>query len=40
MDRRKFIGIGTLAAGALVGGRFTRAFAEDAKSAPGATVPR
>jgi para-nitrobenzyl esterase len=38
MDRRKFIGIGTLAAGALVGGRFTRALADDAKGVPGATV--
>jgi para-nitrobenzyl esterase len=38
MDRRKFIGIGTLAAGALVGSRFTRAFADDLKTSPGATV--
>jgi para-nitrobenzyl esterase len=38
MDRRKFIGIGTLAAGALVGGRFTGALADHAQGAPGATV--
>ncbi len=38
MDRRRFIGFSTLAAGALMGGNFTRAFADDAKPTPGATV--
>jgi para-nitrobenzyl esterase len=38
MDRRKFISMGTLAAGALVGGGFSTALADDAKGAPGATV--
>jgi len=37
MDRRSFIGFGTLAAGALMGG-FSSAFAEDAKAIPGETV--
>jgi len=38
MDRRSFIGLGTLAMSALAGGRFTRAFGDDGKPAPGATV--
>src|SRR5487761_370741 len=38
MDRRSFIGFGTLAAGALMGGGFSSAFAEDAKGRPGETV--
>jgi para-nitrobenzyl esterase len=38
MDRRAFIGYGTLAAGVLVGSRLTRALAQDAKGVPGATV--
>lgn len=38
MDRRSFIGFGTLAAGALMGGRLSSAFAEDTKPKPGETV--
>ncbi|HEY6905339.1 MAG TPA: carboxylesterase family protein [Candidatus Acidoferrales bacterium] len=38
MDRRSFIGFGTFAAGALMGGRFSSAFAEDTKAKPGETV--
>jgi para-nitrobenzyl esterase len=38
MDRRKFIGIGTVAAGAIIGSPFTRALAEGAQSGLGATV--
>lgn len=38
MDRRSFIGFGTLAASALIGGKWTRAFADEAKGAPGAVV--
>lgn len=41
MTRRSFIGLGTVAAGALAGGSLTEVFAEDTKAAkgtPGATV--
>jgi para-nitrobenzyl esterase len=38
MDRRSFIGLGTLAMSSLVGGRFARAWAADGKPVPGATV--
>jgi para-nitrobenzyl esterase len=38
MDRRSFIGFGTLAASALAGGNFTRALADDGAATPGATV--
>jgi len=38
MDRRSFIGLGTLAMSTLVGGRFGRALASDGKPVPGATV--
>ena len=38
MDRRSFLGFGTLAMTSLVGGGFARAFGEDAKPAPGATI--
>jgi para-nitrobenzyl esterase len=38
MDRRSFIGLGTLAMSTVVGGRFARAFGDDTKPAPGATV--
>jgi para-nitrobenzyl esterase len=38
IDRRRFIGYGTLAAGALAGSRLTQVLAQDAKSAPGAVV--
>ena len=38
MDRRSFIGFGTLAAGALMGGRFSSAFAESTNAKPGETV--
>jgi len=38
MDRRSFIGLGTLAMSTLVGGGFARAFGDDGKPAPGATV--
>jgi para-nitrobenzyl esterase len=38
IDRRRFFGMGTLAAGALATGTLNRAFAVDAKPAPGATV--
>lgn len=38
MDRRSFIGFGTLAAGALMGGGFARILADDTTPTPGATV--
>ncbi len=38
MDRRSFIGFGTLAASALMGGKFSSAFAEDTEAKPGETV--
>ena len=38
MDRRSFIGFGTLAASALMGGKFSSAFAEDTKAKPEETV--
>lgn len=38
MDRRSFIGFGTLAASALIGGKWTRAFGDEAKGAPGPVV--
>jgi para-nitrobenzyl esterase len=38
MDRRSFIGLGTLGMSALVDGRFARAWAADGKPVPGATV--
>jgi para-nitrobenzyl esterase len=38
MDRRSFLGFGTLAMSTLVGDRFSRALADDAKPIPGATV--
>jgi para-nitrobenzyl esterase len=38
MDRRSFIGFGTLAASVLIGGNWTRAFADEAKGAPGPVV--
>jgi para-nitrobenzyl esterase len=38
MDRRSFIGLGTLAMSSLVGGRLARAWAADGKPVPGATV--
>jgi len=38
MDRRMFMGLGSLAAGALAGGSFGRVLAQSAKGAPGATV--
>ena len=38
MDRRSFIGFGTLTAGALMSGGFARILADDAKPTPGATV--
>lgn len=38
MDRRSFIGFGTLAAGAMMSGRLTRAFDGESKRAPGAIV--
>ena len=38
MDRRSFIGFGTLAASALFGGNLGRALGDDAKPVPGATV--
>ncbi len=38
MDRRSFIGFGTLAASALMGGKFSSAFAEDTRAKPGETV--
>jgi para-nitrobenzyl esterase len=38
MDRRSFIGFGTLAASALMGGKFSSAFAEGTKAKPGETV--
>jgi para-nitrobenzyl esterase len=38
IDRRQFVGLGTLAAGAFVGSRLTGAFAAEEKIVPGATV--
>jgi para-nitrobenzyl esterase len=38
MDRRSFIGLGTLAMSSLVGGRLARGWAADGKPVPGATV--
>jgi para-nitrobenzyl esterase len=38
MDRRSFIGLGTLAASILAGSKLTKALAQDAKGAPGATL--
>jgi para-nitrobenzyl esterase len=38
MDRRSFIGFGTLAAGALMGGKLSSAFAEATKAKPRETV--
>src|SRR6185437_5471476 len=38
MDRRSFIGFGTLAASALMGGKFSSAFAENTKMKSGETV--
>ncbi|HXW63128.1 MAG TPA: carboxylesterase family protein [Candidatus Acidoferrales bacterium] len=38
MDRRSFIGWGTLAMSTVVGSRIARAFGDDGKPAPGATV--
>ncbi len=38
IDRRKFCGMGTLAAGVLASTRFTKALAADGKPVPGATV--
>jgi para-nitrobenzyl esterase len=38
MDRRSFIGFGTLAASALMGEKFSSAFAVDTKAKPGETV--
>jgi para-nitrobenzyl esterase len=38
MDRRSFMGFGTLVTSALMGGRFSRAFADDSKGKPGETV--
>jgi len=38
VDRRSFIGFGTFAAGALAGGKLTRAMADDGAATPGATV--
>ncbi len=38
MDRRSFIGFGTLAASALMGGKFSSALAENTKAKPGETV--
>ncbi len=38
MDRRSFLGFGTLAAGAFMSGAFTRALADEVKPVPGATV--
>jgi para-nitrobenzyl esterase len=38
MDRRSFIGLGTLATSVFSAGRLARAFAQDAKGEPGATV--
>jgi para-nitrobenzyl esterase len=38
MDRRSFIGFGTLAASALMGGKISSAFAVDTKAKPGETV--
>ncbi len=38
MDRRTFIGYGTLAASVLAGGRLAEALAQENKGAPGATV--
>jgi para-nitrobenzyl esterase len=38
MDRRSFIGWGTLAMSTVVGSRFARAFGDDGKPVPGATV--
>lgn len=38
MDRRSFIGFGTLAASALMSGKFSSALAENAKMKPGETV--
>ena len=38
MDRRSFIGFGTLAASALMSGKFSSTFAADAKMKPGETV--
>ena len=38
IDRRQFVGLGTLAAGSLATGGFTAAFAAEEKIVPGATV--
>lgn len=38
MNRRSFVGFGTLAAGALISKWFARTFADETKPAPGATV--